>query len=105
MKQIKFSYNNQDYILEYTRSTVKAMEAQGFKVNEFDSMPATQLPMLFKGAFLSKHKFIKETLINEIFENMGNKELLFETLSEMYIDTVNSLFDEPEEGNVEWTIG
>ena len=103
MKQIKFTYKDQDYILEYTRRTIKAMESNGFNINDIDTKPMVTIPALFKGAFLSKHRFVKDELIDEIYKQMQHKDELVEALMDMYVDAIQSLFDEPEEGNLEWT--
>ena len=103
MKQIKFTYKDQNYILEYTRKTIKIMESNGFNINEIDTKPMVTIPTLFKGAFLSKHRFVKDELIDEIYKQMQHKDELVEALMDMYADAIQSLFDEPEEGNLEWT--
>lgn len=103
MKQIKFTYKDQNYILEYTRKTIKVMESNGFNINDIDTKPMVTIPALFKGAFLSKHRFVKDELIDEIYKQMQHKDELVEALMDMYADAIQSLFDEPEEGNLEWT--
>ena len=103
MKQIKFTYKDQDYILEYTRRTIKAMESNGFNINDIDTKPMVTIPALFKGAFLSKHRFVKDELVDEIYKQISHKDELVEALMDMYADAIQSLFDEPEEGNLEWT--
>lgn len=105
MKQIKFTYKDQDYILEYTRKTVKVMEGNGFNINEIDTKPMLMVPILFRGAFLSKHRFVKDEVVDDIYKNISHKTELIETLVEMYTDTIETLFDEPESGNLEWTKG
>lgn len=103
--QIKFTYKDQDYVLEYTRKSVKIMENNGFNINEIDTKPMLMVPILFRGAFLSKHKFVKDDVIDDIYKNINHKSELLEALVEMYTDTIESLFDEPESGNLEWTKG
>ena len=55
-KQLTFTYNGKDYVLEYTRNTVRQMENNGFVTNDIDIKPMTVLPALFAGAFLAHHR-------------------------------------------------
>lgn len=102
-KQLTFAYNGKDYTLEFTRASVRQMESDGFVASEIETKPMTVLPDLFRGAFLSRHRFEKRNVIDEIYAHMTNKPLLIEKLAEMYNEPISSLLDEPAEGNVEWT--
>ena len=102
-KQLTFNYNGKDYTLEFTRATVRQMEADGFVAAEIETKPMTVLPDLFRGAFLAHHRFEKRPVIDEIYAHMTNKPTLIERLAEMYNEPISSLLDEPAEGNVEWT--
>lgn len=104
-KTINFSYEGKEYTLEYNRRVVKnIMERRGFNLNEVDSKPMTMLPLLFWGAFQMHHKGMTQDTTDQMLENFKDKEKLYEKLSEMYVDPINVLFDEPEddEGNVSW---
>ena len=105
-QQIRVSFNDEDYTLEYTRATAKAMEKGGFDINEIGSQPNTMIPLLFAGAFLCHHRKAKEETINAIFNKMTNKEALITKLVEMYAETVTSLLEDPEEeqGNASWEV-
>ena len=48
-KQLTFTYNGKDYVLEYTRNTVRQMENNGFIANDIETKPMTVLPALFNG--------------------------------------------------------
>lgn len=104
-KQLRFTYQDKEYILEYTRKTVEMMEKKGFVASEIESKPMTILPTLFAGAFLANHKFIKPELVDEIFAKMTNKQELIGKLAEMYNEPIMALLNEPEEseGNLDWT--
>lgn len=104
-KQLKFTYQDKDYCLEFTRKSVEMMEKSGFIASDINDKPMTVLPALFKGAFLANHRFVKENVIDEIFSKMTNKGELIGKLSEMYNEPILALVDEPEEseGNVDWT--
>ena len=104
-KQLKFTYQDKEYCLEYTRESVKTMERGGFKASDIDDKPMTTLPALFAGAFLANHRYAKQKVIDEIFSKMTNKGELIGKLAEMYNEPIMTLIDEPEddEGNVDWT--
>lgn len=101
-KQLTFSYNGKDYTLEYTRASIRQMEADGFIAEDIERKPMTILPDLFRGAFIAHHRFEKPKVIDEIYHQMGRKAELIERLAEMYNEPISSLLDEPTEGNVEW---
>ena len=104
-KQLKFTYQDKEYCLEFTRKSVETMERQGFVASDITDKPMTVLPALFAGAFLANHKFVKREVVDEIFSKMTNKTELIGKLSEMYNEPILALVDEPEdtEGNVDWT--
>ena len=104
-KKINVPYNGKKYTLEFTRSTVSAMEKAGFSINELSEKPATMIPMLFSGAFAANHPNTKVATINKIYDGMGNKSGLVKVLTEMYSEAVYTLLsdeDEENEGNPGW---
>lgn len=103
-KQLKFTFKEKEYTLEFTRRTVSEMEKKGFIAREIEDKPMTVLPALFEGAFLAHHRYAKKEIIDEIFKNMTNKEDLINKLAEMYNEPIMALVEEPEvgEGNVSW---
>lgn len=103
-KTITLSYNGEDYTLEYTRKSIETMEKRGFNIREVASKPMSTLPDLFAGAFLAHHRWVKQDVIDSIFERIPNKEDFLEKLTEMYSEPVEVLFSEPEstEGNASW---
>ena len=102
-KQLTFSYNGKDYTLEFTRATIRQMEAHGFVIDEIETKPMTVISDLFRGAFLAHHPLAKPREIDEIYEHMANKTSLIKRLNEMYNEPISSLVDEDKEGNAEWT--
>ena len=104
-KQLRFTYQNKEYVLEYTRKSVEVMEKKGFVASDIESKPVTVLPALFAGAFLANHRYIKEDVIDAIYSKMTNKQELIGKLAEMYNEPIMALVDEPEEseGNLDWT--
>lgn len=103
-KTITFNFEGKEYTLEFTRSTIKTMERQGFVISDIATKPMTTLPVLFAGAFLAHHRFIKQEVIEKIFAKLTDKDLLVEKLAEMYNEPIEAMMEEPEEdeGNLSW---
>lgn len=104
--KITVNYNKQDYILEYSRNSVKQMEQQGFVLEKISEQPMTMVPLLVYGAFIKNNKGIKRSLVDEIYEHIADKigdgeNGFIHALLEMYAETVNTLTDNDsvEEGN------
>ena len=104
--KINLTYKDVPYVLEYDRMTIKAMEANGFVVNEFLEKPMNNIELAFAGAFIKNHRKTSQTVIEEIFAKCPNKQKLVETLVTMIQETYEALFDEPEgdTGNATWEV-
>ena len=102
-KKLTFSYDGKDYTLEFTRNSIRQMERQGFVIDEVDKKPMTNLPALFAGAFIANHNTVKRDKIDKIYDLMNDKTKLFSALTEMYGETLETLMESPDEGNVAWT--
>jgi hypothetical protein len=104
-KQLRFTYQDKEYCLEFTRKSVEIMEKNGFVASDIESKPMTTLPALVEGAFIANHRFVKREVVNEIFSKLTNKSDLIGKLAEMYNEPIMTLIDEPgeNEGNVDWT--
>lgn len=103
-KTINFTYKDVDYTLEYTRKTLEKMEADGIVLSELDKKPVTILPKLFQYAFFANHKRISKELVEEIFDLFTNKNDMYNKLTEMAMETLNTLFEETTEKNaISWT--
>lgn len=105
--KIVFEKDGKKYILEYDRKSIATMERLGFNVNEFGDKPMTMLPLAFRGLFIKNHKFVKESFIDECFDNFKNKEKLMETIANMLSETYESLQSTTDEngndlGNIDW---
>lgn len=104
--KITITYQNTDYVLEFSRNSVKQMEQQGFVLDKISEQPMTMVPLLVYGAFTKNNKGIKRSLVDEIYEHITDKigdgeNGFIHALLEMYAETVNTLTDtEPvDEGN------
>lgn len=104
MSKIVLNYENKEYVLEFNRQSVKTMESQGFVLDEITSKPMTMIPMLFSGAFIKNCRGTKRAVIDAIYDGIGDKTVLMEALMEMYAETLSTLTDNNEEGNVSWTL-
>lgn len=104
--KINLTYKDVPYVLEYDRMTIKAMEANGFVVDEFIDKPMNSIELAFAGAFLKNHRKTNQTLIEEIYSKCPDKRKLVETLVTMIRETYDALFDDPEgdEGNATWEV-
>ena len=89
-KVINFTYKDVDYTLEYTRKTLEKMEADGIVLAQLDKKPVTILPKLFQYAFFAHHKRITKSLVEEIFELFTDKNEMYNKLSTMAMDTLNT---------------
>ena len=104
-KQLRFTYQDKEYVLEYTRKSVETLEKKGFVASDIETKPMTVLPALFAGAFLANHKYVKPEVIEEIYSKLTSKQELIGKLAEMYNEPIMALVDEPQEseGNLDWT--
>lgn len=104
-KQLIFTYDGKEYKLEFTRRTVAEMERRGFLASSIVDKPMSNLPDLFAGAFLANHRYVKRDVIDDIFNNITNKQELVGKLAEMYNEPLETLLEDPEESekNVNWT--
>jgi hypothetical protein len=104
--KINLEYNGNAYTLEYSRTSVRQMEDQGFVVDQLSEKPVTMVPMLVYGAFIKHHKGIKRSLVDEIYDHVTDKigdgdNGFIHALLEMYAETVTALTDSKsaDEGN------
>ena len=105
--KINLTYKGVPYTLEYDRMGVKALETNGFVIEEFINKPVTNIELAFAGAFIKNHRKTKQTLIDEIFRSCRDKDKLISALTLMIQETYETLLDEPEEndeGNAEWEV-
>lgn len=107
MSKIHLTYDKKEYVLEYSRQSVKTMESQGFVLEELTAKPMTMIPLLFSGAFIKNHSGkdgVKRKVVDEIFEEISDKTALMEALMEMYTETLSTLTEGSGEGNATWAM-
>ena len=108
MKHINFTYEDRGYKLAFSRESVRTLETQGFDIDAISSQPVTMIPLLFYGAFHVYHRGIKRKKVDEIWEDMENKEGLVLKLVELYSETIEDLLGESEGAEakkIKWEVG
>lgn len=98
-KSITVNHKGTDYTLEYTKAVVRQMEKAGFILEEVGTKPVTLIPILFAGAFKSKHEKVSSRIIEEIYDDIEDRAELIATLIEMYDDTVNCFVEDSEDNS------
>ena len=102
-KTITFTYQDKEYTLEYTRKTLEKMEADGIVLAELEKKPVTILPKLFTYSFFANHKTISKQRTEEIFTLFTDKNDMYNKLSIMAMETLNTLFEESTSKNaIKW---
>lgn len=92
---------NHEYTLEFSRKSVARCEAEGLDINAASSKSMTMIPLLFWGAFLMHHPYMKREQTDKIlFEGLGGlsgDELGY--LAELYAEPFKTLIMDDEEGS------
>ncbi len=103
---IVFEHKGTNYTLEFTRDAVKQMERSGFSIENASSQPVSSLLILFKGAFIAHHPRTSQAVIDEIWENLGDKDGLFEALANLYNEPIEALMKEPDDSSkkIAWKV-
>lgn len=91
---------SKEYTLEYNRKSVAKVEAAGLDVNKMDAAPMTMLPLLFWGAFLMHHPYMKQEDTNRIlFDGLnGLSTEEAEYLGKLYAEPFKTLIASEDEG-------
>ncbi len=107
-KQITITYNDNEYTLEYNREALVQMENWGFNINEYSIKPAKSLILAFRGAFYMHHSNLRLKDIEDIFNDLKDKEGLSSVLADMMNDCYQSLMNgdkkEEETKKASWKI-
>lgn len=96
---IVITKDGKEYILEFSRETVKTAERTGFNKDEAGSMLMNSVPELFYHAFKMHHPTIKRSVTDSIlFEDLGGvSDALLERLLQLYDEPYTTLFNESGE--------
>lgn len=95
-KQITIPYEGKTYTLEYNRTTVMALEKEGFRVGEIDTL--TNITLLIIGAFRMHHSSLTRAKTLEIYKKAvkKNRDDFIAKLNEMCSETYLTLLNDPE---------
>lgn len=104
VSQIKFTYQGTEYIMEFDRDTVAQTEkAFDISIGDVRDGKISAFYGLFYGAFLKHHPNIKQSTVENFMKLMPDKQGMFRNLAMMFGNCVNTLLDEPDEGNaISW---
>lgn len=104
--KINLTYKDEKYCLEFNRETVKLLEKNGFKLEEFLEQPMNNIELVFTASFVKNHPKTKQMVIDEIYKKCPDKTKLVVSLKQMIEECYESLFAEPEsdEGNATWEV-
>lgn len=78
--------NSEEYILDFSRDSVRFAEQRGFKPDEVLDFPATKIPELFFYSFRKNHKNLAKNQTDKILEEQlgGMTEALLTRLIQLY---------------------
>lgn len=104
--RIKFSYEGEDYTLEYTADSLKKMQKEGFNFAEAERYALSLAEDLFSGAFIANHNNVPKKRRQEIFHDLsldgGGGEDLFDVLTTMVSEAVEEI--NYHSGNTKWEV-
>ena len=92
-----------EYKLAYTRNVVKVMDRK-FDLMSCVKTPLDGIPELFAGAFRAFCPTVDRKEIDEIWEDLPDKENLVKLLMEMYKEPIEAVLGEPKEKNASWVV-
>ncbi len=89
-----------DYVLEFSRETVRWAESRGFKLDDVSNFPMTKIYEFFWYAFRMHHKNISREKTDRIIDDWGGIENIpdgvLERLGQLYAAPFNTLKDDEE---------
>lgn len=103
--RVVVQWDGSEYVLEFNRTTVKRMEANGFDVSKLDAAPVTVAEELVVGAFEMHHPSMSRAARLMVWDALGGKvgdDGLFAALVQLYSVPVNSLMADPTTPTATW---
>lgn len=93
--------SGEEYVLDFSRDSVRFAEARKFSPDEVLTYPATKIPELFFYAFRKNHKNLSRTQTDRILEEQlgGMSAALLERLMQLYNQAALSHVIATEEDN------
>lgn len=102
-KPIRLNYNDNEYILEYSRETVAQAEGNGFLFAQVDEFPLTGVSNLFYYSFLKNHpdmtKEETDRILTELGGLNGDEIMRLGQLYQAPLETVLNLEDKPRKNS------
>ncbi len=106
-KTITFKHEATEYVLCYTRATVKKLFDMGFTMGMIETNPIKAIELLGYGSFLANHPNIKQKQAVEIICSLADGEDEDTGLAAVLIDMVSEALEETvlkKKGNVAWQV-
>lgn len=97
----------QRYELEFSRSVVKRMEAEGFDIGKVDTMPATMMEALVLNAFEMHHASLPKARRLWVWDQLSGKDGddgLMNALVRLYMAPIRSLMADPTATTATWKL-
>lgn len=97
---LDFDYNGKSYSIGFNRKVCKQMERQRFNPANVTNAPVSTIIEFFRWSFVMNHRQkVDLSMAEEIYNHMTEKDLLIDTLIDMYNACVNTLFEEPDDND------
>lgn len=104
IKPVTFTWEGSEYTLDFNRASVKRAERDfDITVKTFAEQKMTVFDDVFYCALLTRQPNMKRSVSDRICWNMTNKAELYIRLYLLFANAVNTLYEEPDEGNaISW---
>lgn len=99
---IEVTYQNKKYSFAFTRQTAANLEQAGFSLDELTGKPNLMVPLLVYHAASAHNPGVKRRQVEELYEDLQDKEGFISALIEEYAKPTNTLFENKEQGNATW---
>lgn len=99
---IEVTYENNVYRFGFTRASAQAAEREGFVAAQLGDKPALMVPMLVYHAATAYNKGIQRKTVEAIYEEIQDKDGFLAALMESYMEPVQTLIENKEQGNATW---
>lgn len=99
---IEVTYQNKNYSFGFTRQTAANLEQAGFAAEELSSKPNLMVPLLVWYAAGAYNTGIKRRVVEEMYEEIQDKDGFLSALIEEYSKPTATLFEHKEQGNATW---
>ncbi len=101
----KFTYDNKNYVLTFTRETAKEAEKHGVTLEKkkYEELPLNSITALVTFSFKANHPEMSEDDCMQIYKNISNKEDFIAALLTDFSKTYETIMAEPDPKNaIKW---